>query len=132
MKSPRLFGISLHWVPWAAGPVWMVLTLLMGWAAWTLFRSSSPQAGLHGTLMVGFIALCWMHPVYTALAGTFGYQTLAGLLGAVGTLVVALAVAFLVGTSSLRAAAVLGVVTIWLGMATVYLVQLLGIERRAA
>ena len=131
MESPRLFGISLHWVPYAAGPVWMVLTLLMGWGAWTLFRSGSPQATLHGSLMVGFIALCWMHPVYTAVAGTFGLQTLAGLLGAVGTLAVAVLVAFLVRTSSPQAVAVLGGVMVWLGMATVYLVQLLGIESRA-
>lgn len=132
MESPRLFGVSLRWVPYAAGPVWMVLTLLMGWAAWTLFRSGSPQASLHGSLMVGFIALCWMHPVYTALAGTFGLQTLAGLLGAVGTLAAALAVALMVQASSPQAVAVLAVVMIWLGMATVYLTQLLGIERRAA
>ena len=132
MDTPRLFSISLHWVPYAAGPVWVVLSALMGFGAWTAFRSGSPDARLHGILVLGFMVLCWMHPLYTGLAAAAGRETLAGLVGAALTLAVAIPVLWMVRTSSPAASGVLALVCVWIGMASVYLWQLLQIERAAA
>ena len=132
LDAPRLFGLSLGWVPYAAGPVWLGLSALMGWGAWSTFRSGTPDARLHGVLVLGFMALCWLHPVYTGIAAAFGRQTLAGLVGAIVTLLVALPLLAVVRTSSTQAAAAIAVVCVWVGMAGVYLWQLLGVERATA
>jgi tryptophan-rich sensory protein len=129
VDAPRIFGLSLAWVPYAAGPVWLGLSALMGWGAWTAFRSGAPDARLHGYLVLGFMALCWLHPLYTGIAAAFGRQTLAGLVGAAVTLLVALPVLAFVRASSAQAAAAIAVVCVWIGMASVYLWQLLEMER---
>jgi len=72
--TPRLFGIAMGWVPMAAGPVWMVRTLIMAFAAATASHSASPHASLHGGLVIGFILLCWMHPVLTNVAEGAGAE----------------------------------------------------------
>ena len=126
--TPRIFGISMGWVPMAAGPVWMLLTVLMGAAAWTIFRSGGPDAQLHGWLVVGFIVLCWAHPAYTALAEAAGLRRPVEFAGGVVTLVVLVALLLVVRRTSVSAAGLLSPVAIWLGLASVYLWQVLRAE----
>lgn len=127
--TPRIFGISMGWVPMAAGPVWMVLTIGMASGAAMLYRSSAPQASLHGSIMVGFIFLCWMHPAYTALAEAAGIRRPVEFAGGVVTLLVLIGVVAVVRRTSPGAAGFLAPVAVWLGLASVYLWQMLQAER---
>lgn len=113
----------------AAGPVWMVLTLFMGSAAALLFRSGHPNASLHGWLMVGFIALCWAHPVYTSLADAAGLRRPIEFAGGLVTLVVLVLLAVVIRRGSLSAVGLLAPVAVWLGLASVYLWQVLQADR---
>ena len=126
--TPRIFGISMGWVPMAAGPVWMVLTVLMGAAAALLFRSGHPQASIHGWLVIGFIAICWAHPVYTSIAEAAGLRRPIEFLGGIVTLVVLLVLASIVRRGSISAVGLLAPVAVWLGLASVYLWQMLRVE----
>lgn len=118
----------MGWVPTAAGPVWMLLTVFMGAAAWTLFRSGGPQAQLHGWLVVGFIAICWAHPVYTALAESAGTRRPVEFAGGLITLVLLAGLLLVVRRTSLTAAGLLSPVAVWLGLASIYLWQVLRAE----
>jgi tryptophan-rich sensory protein len=126
--TPRIFGISMGWVPMAAGPVWMVLTVLMGAAALVVFRSGAPQAQLHGWLVVGFIVVCWAHPAYTAIAEASGIRRPVEFAGGLVTLGLLLALLLVVRRTSPSATALLSPVAVWLGLASVYLWQVLGAE----
>jgi len=129
LMTPRIFGISMGWVPMAAGPVWMVLSVGMAVGATLLYRSASPQASLHGSIMVGFILLCWAHPLYTSLAEAAGVRRPVEFAGGIITLVVLIGVAAIVRRTSPGAAGFLAPVAVWLGLASVYLWQVLQAER---
>jgi tryptophan-rich sensory protein len=128
MSEPRLFGISLGWVPFAAGPVWLVLTGVMAGAAWVVSRQEGPGVSAHTALIVGLIVLCWLHPLYSWLFDQVGLRRVAELTGSVVSLGVTLLVASQVRRTSPTAAAMLAPVAVWIAMATVYLAQLLPSE----
>ena len=119
--EPRIFGLSLAWVPYAAGPVWMALTVLMGMAAWTLSRSGADAASTHALLVLGLIVLCWLHPFYTWWFERSGHGRQAAFAGGLLTLPVAAGVAIAVSSSSTDAALMLSAVVVWLAMANVYM-----------
>ncbi|HKK94485.1 MAG TPA: tryptophan-rich sensory protein [Longimicrobiales bacterium] len=126
--TPRIFGISMGWVPMAAGPVWMVLSVCMVAAAALLFRSGHPNATLHGWLVVGFIALCWAHPIYTSIAGGSGEREMIGLIGGLVTLAVLIPLLFVVRRASPAATGLLAPVAVWLCLASVYVWQIVQAE----
>jgi len=118
----------MGWVPMAAGPVWMLLSVCMAAAAALLFRSGHPNASLHGWFVVGFIALCWAHPVYTSIAGGTGEREMVGFVGGLVTLAVLIPLVLVVRRTSPAATGLLAPVAVWLGLASVYVWQLIRAE----
>ncbi len=112
----------------AAGPVWVVLSVCMAAAAGILFRSGHPNASLHGWLVVGFIALCWAHPVYTSLASASGAREMVGLVGGLVTLAVLVPLLLVVRRTSPTATGLLAPVAVWLCLASVYVWQIVQAE----
>ncbi len=122
--GPEVLGIRLDWVPAAAGPVWAVLVVVMGAAAVVTFRSGSERARAYGWMVVGLIALCLFHPLYSAAFKSVGYGLAAELAGSVVTLAAGVGVALRVRRASPAGAALLVPVVVWVGLATVYLAAL--------
>ena len=123
--APRIFGLSLGWVPSAAGPVWIVLTVGLLFAAWLTYRQPDDDATRHSGLILGLLALCWLHPLYTWGAEQLESRRIVELGGTVLTLMVALAVTAAVHRTSVRAAGLLVPVLLWLSLASYYLAELL-------
>lgn len=118
--APTLFGYSLDWVQGVAGPVWMVLSGMMATAAWLLFRDGTDTARRHAWLVLGLLALCWLHPLYTAWFDALGWRHQSGLVGALLTLLVASFVISQVVRTVPGVVLLLAPVLIWLAMASVY------------
>ena len=100
----------------------------MAAAAALLFRSGHPNATLHGWLVVGFIALCWAHPIYTSLASGSGEREMIGFVGGLVTLAALIPLLVVVRRTSPAATALLGPVAVWLVLASVYVWQILRAE----
>lgn len=126
--QPRLFGVSLGWVPMAAAPAWLLLTALMGFAAWLTLRHGGSSGFADARLIVGFILICWLHPLYTAAAERQGVRRIVELGGSAVTLVFGLLLTVRLLLASATVAALFLPVLLWLAVATYYLYMMLRFE----
>ena len=127
---PKLLGLSLGWVPMAAGPVWLLLTGLMACAAWIALRHGGARGADDATLIMAFIFLCWLHPLYTAVAHRMGVRRIVEFAGSVVTLAVGVILTVHVTRASMYAAAFLLPVMLWLAVASYYLSEMLRSQGR--
>lgn len=121
--SPELQNpAGWEWVERVVGFVWLGLFACMGTASWLAYNGSGPNASRNGRLIVGLLVVCLLYPVYT-----LGMQAVPGLIANVAVLVLAVAVAASVRSSSPVVTGLVLPVVVWVALATVYTAKLVGI-----
>lgn len=116
--SPR--GSSLIPPDWIVGCVWVVLFCAMAIAQWRL-NAGQAELGKFRFLIPALALLCLAYPAYTS-----GLKSPAvGLIGNFVTVLAAIAVTFLVQRLSSVSAALISLVALWVGYASIALLQIL-------
>ena len=91
----------------------------MGTARWLLLHSGNPRLNGYTWLVVGLAAFCLVYPFYTLAPGS----NLAGLIGNIGTILVALFVAWKIRKASGPAAALVFLIIPWVSFASISVIQ---------
>ncbi|MFO0957870.1 MAG: TspO/MBR family protein [Isosphaeraceae bacterium] len=112
-----------EWADGVVGYVWVGLFVCMGLASWLAYRSGWPGAVRDGRLALSLLVVCMLYPVYT-----LGMRAIPGLVANVAVLALTCGVAALVRRSSATAAGLLAPIGLWLAVATLSMIQLVGLN----
>ncbi len=117
-NSQELVPQGWEWLNKVVAIVWCVLFAGMATARWLLLRSNHPATRSLSNSVLMLIVVCWGYPYYT-----LGFQKIPGLVANGIVIILALWIINRIRVASIAATALIGLVVVWISLATVYVVK---------
>ncbi len=111
-----------EWVERVIGGVWVTLLMGLAVASWLIWKSGAQDASAMAWWIIAFMMFCLLYPF------TFGLSRETSFIGNIITLLIAIWLTYKVRRYSTIASILVGLVVIWVSIATVYLVRLIQVN----